>query len=127
MAYPCKSSKKKIPYKDKVAYWESVVTDYKNCNMSQRDFCASRQIPFEQFRYWIRRLKKLKSDEAQPGIDDAIDFIPIAISDHSISMHREPLHIEYLWGKNRVSMDVQVSTTEIQQLIQRIGDWYAQL
>ena len=115
------------PYSDRIAYWESLVTDYRASNMKQRDFCDSRQIRFPQFRYWIRRLKKLKKQSSQSEPDDTIKFIPISLSDSQLPEKSEPLHIEYLWNHNKVSMDVQVSTKDIQQLIQRIGEWYAQL
>ena len=63
--------------------WEAILSQYKDSNLSQKDFCKEKGLPWNQFRYrWERRNLSKKNHEK-----------PLVLKNHSAKVSFEPVSI----------------------------------
>lgn len=70
---------KKTSSDEKVKYWQEIVNEWQQSQLTQQKFCEERQINFNRFKNWRYQLKRSAQD------NEFSNFIPITVVSDMVS------------------------------------------
>lgn len=57
--------------------WQERIRDYRDSGLTMRAWCAAREVPFNQLKYWLRKLStgtRKQSDVTWVSVSPPLDF-----------------------------------------------------
>lgn len=69
---------------DREQNWFQMIQECRDSGMTNRAFCRQRGIPEKKFYYWLRKLRTLASEAAQPQI---VPISPGNFADDMLEIH----------------------------------------
>lgn len=86
----------------------SLIQEYENGNMKQREFCSKHKIKYSAFQFWLARVRKQSRNGAQ--------FLPVRVVDRDITGHI-PVQAEIFYPDGTVLKIANISAEVVRQLL----------
>jgi hypothetical protein len=65
---------------NKSQHWQAIIKQWKDSGLTQKQFCADREIKIATLHYWIKKLRTEKVVDSEPGFL-ALCSVPVPDSD----------------------------------------------
>ena len=70
-------------------YWESQLSEYWDSGLRVQEYCELKELPYENVRRWIRRLKKERTEDAK------VEFMEVKTSSAPISSSTSGIRLKF--------------------------------